>query len=100
MSHLSENVHRLEVVPETFESVDDVHFFWLSANPSLASLEQLQITVGSLGSKSVVAVLTSPIGAAKLIPTLEQVARFQLWIAVKTIEVNKSDGTLPQNHAA
>jgi DNA modification methylase len=100
MSHLSENVHRLEVVPETFESADDVHFFWLSANPSLASLEQLQVTVGSLGSKSVVVVLTSPIGAAKLIPDLEQVARFQLWIAVKTSEVNESDGTLSQNHAA
>jgi site-specific DNA-methyltransferase (adenine-specific) len=66
------------------------------------AFEAIAAACRELDEKSIVAVLTTPEDAARLLPYLQSVLHFQLWIAVKTqnSRYNVGEGRLPRKHSA
>jgi DNA modification methylase len=100
MSHQSEIANRLQISTQPGRENDAVHFVWLSSNPTQQAIERLMEVAATSGSQSVLAVLTSPETAARLVPLLETEAQFQLWVAVQTQGFQYLPGCLPNRHAA
>lgn len=119
MAHLSEKdftlieqrtvVHTIDALEEVSFKAGDIPVFWLPAhrsqNDALKSEEafrKLAGVCGRLSDDATICVLTTPPDAAQLIPYLEGILKFQLWIAVKTSEDIPQDapGLLPARHAA
>jgi DNA modification methylase len=100
MSHQSETSYRLDVTTESRGLADEIHFVQMAARPTIAALEQLQTIATTAHPQAILAVLTSPENAARLIPDLEKSAYFKLWIAIKTRELQHVQGRLPNRHAA
>src|SRR5438105_2405379 len=109
MAHLSEAECNLEIERITGEIANTTAFsrgsndVWLVALARNAGqpFELLGNLVNELGQEAIVAVLTSPVVAARLLPELSAVASFQLWVAVKLDEPITTDSArLPEHHAA
>lgn len=119
MAHWSEDAIRLSLVKEQAlvvsdieaicgKSAPEVYLFWFPAgrtdNDGALSSEvfrQFAHICGNLHPESVVCVLTTPPDAARLLPFLEKVLRFQLWVAVKVSDGTGTEkGSLPAKHAA
>jgi len=85
-----------------------VYFFWFPAGrtdeiakQSKDAYTRFADLCGRLHQESVVAVFTTPPDAARLLPFLEKVLHFQLWIAVKIAHESGVSGVhLPDRHAA
>ena len=120
MPHLSENCSRLRLETRNVTTVNELRshcggsvplvcVMWLpagrkdeDAERSGTALADLAQSASTLHQDSVVCVLTTPPDAARLVPRLEGLLRFQLWVAVKTkCDIGaSSSGTLPKRHAA
>lgn len=100
MSHWSEDAHQLKVVQEFSDGSDGVCVFWLSSSPTLTVLERLRNEIECLGDNAVVGVVTSPEAAAALLPSLESIVKFQLWVAVQVDDAVDVQGHIPAHHAA
>jgi DNA modification methylase len=100
MSHQSETSYRLEVSTESHGLANEIYFVQMAARPTIAAIEQLQTITATAHPQAILAVLTSPENAARLIPDLEKSAHFKLWIAIKTQELQHLQGRLPNRHAA
>lgn len=119
MAHWSENAQRLRLEKHRIEALADavplcsatepsVYFFWFPAfrtdeiaNQSEEAYTRLAQLCGQLHKDSVVAILTTPPDAARLLPFLENKLHFQLWIAVKIVpEAGLVDTCIPNRHAA
>jgi len=118
MSHQSDNCHRLEVRTRELVALDglptadqqpSVTMLCLPAGRSdddaaLSALAYQRIAAycARLHPESTVCLLTSSPDAARLLPYLEKLLKYQLWIAVK-IRADagaENDGQLPARHAA
>lgn len=119
MSHLSEKSSILEKQETVFYNIadiersdfaeNDVTLFWLPAHRSAsdahlsqASFRCIASKCESMTEKAVVCILTTPPDAAQLLPYLEKALKFQIWVAVKTVnnfpvEINEQ---LPSHHAS
>jgi hypothetical protein len=117
MAHWSENAQRLQVQeyrPRRSEALEAylpqepaVCLFLLPhgrtdaiARQSEALYQQFSVFCARLHSESVVAILTSPPDAARLLPFLEKELRFQLWVAVKIASDSSLPALIPNRHAA
>ncbi len=110
MAHWSENANRLEVHQYTtapweraFLSLQTggVHFLCLPTTDICVTSVASQIAswCRTLSENSVICIYCSPQTAAELIPYLEGVLRFQLWVAVKRPIVFQ-EGGIPYAHHA
>jgi len=70
------------------------------ARQSEALYQRISSFCARLHAESVVAILTSPPDAARLLPFLEKQLRFQLWIAVKVAPESALPALIPNRHAA
>jgi len=119
MAHWSEDARRLDLQEHRATSTADmmaidsvsepaVYLFWFPAarTDEIARRSEGFYTCfadicGRLHTDSVVAILTTPPDAARLLPFLEKVLRFQLWIAVKIVpEAGVTESCVPNRHAA
>lgn len=120
MAHWSENSNRLErrTTPITGlsqlkgmdgHSTPAVWFFWLPAGrtnrdaaQATDAFEGLADFCSGLHNDSTVCILTTPPDAARLLPYLESILQFQLWIAVKIDPTvyPVEEGALLARHAA
>jgi site-specific DNA-methyltransferase (adenine-specific) len=119
MAHWSENAQRLDLQVQQVITFTDriaaccyaepaVYLFWFPAGRTdeMAKQSEEEYTrfanlCGQLHRDSVVAILTTPPDAARLLPFLEKVLHFQLWIAVKIVsESGLNQSGLPNRHAA
>lgn len=111
MAHWSENAVPLSVERVHGKTVQEmstklwkepaVFVLWIPSDLSFECYENLKQFAASLHPDSVVCILTSPRQAADVLPHLEAVLKFQLWVAVKTpILPNCHPTRLPSQHAA
>lgn len=120
MAHWSEDSQRLEInaihVTELGQlskmngsSLPAVYFFCLpeervdlDAARSAGAFQSIANFCSSLNDESTVCVLTTPPDAASLLPYLQQIMRFQLWVAVKLASnaCTSHKGALPKLHAS
>jgi DNA modification methylase len=119
MAHWSEDARRLDLQEHQATSLADmmaidsvsepaVYLFWFPAARTDEMARQSEEfyacfaeLCGRLHVDSVVAILTTPPEAARLLPFLEKVLHFQLWIAVKIVpEAGLTTACIPNRHAA
>lgn len=120
MAHWSEDSFRLETnaIPVTeleqlsemdCSSLPAVYFFCLpggrddsDAARSAGAFRFIADFCSRLNGESTVCVLTTPPDAAILLPHLQQIMKFQLWVAVKLASnaCTSHKGALPKRHAA
>jgi site-specific DNA-methyltransferase (adenine-specific) len=119
MAHWSEDSTPLMIVARQIESISQfqdvprhdpaVYFLQLpflrttsDAEKSPAFFQSLSTWCEQLNESSVVCLLTTPPDAALLLPYLEKVMTFQLWVALKTTPDTYPEvqGQLPKRHAA
>ncbi len=119
MAHWSEESTPLNIVARQIESISqfqavpgndpDVYLLQLpflrtpsDAGTSQAFFQALSTWCEQLHESSVVCVLTTSPDAALILPYLERVSIFQLWVAVKTTPDTYPEipGQLPKRHAA
>jgi DNA modification methylase len=101
MAHASENsrrlgyktaaVYRLTDIDRVVDHSDNVYFFRFphgrtdeDAKSANASFHVFSRTLSRIGNQCTVCILTSPADAARLQPFLQDVLKFQLWVAVKS----------------
>ncbi len=119
MAHWSEDCKRLEIRSARIAgtshldyldcaSLPAVYLFWLPAGRTdedaancAEAFKSLVNFCSRLDDNSTVGILTTPPDAARLLPYLQQVLKFQLWVAVKLSPdaYETPQGTLPQRHA-
>jgi hypothetical protein len=117
MAHWSENAQRLQLQeyrPLRSEAIEAylpqepaVCLFLLPygrtdavARQSEALYQRISSFCARLHAESVVAILTSPPDAARLLPFLEKELRFQLWVAVKIASDSSLPALIPNRHVA
>ncbi len=119
MAHLSEDSIRLNKVEVLVKDLQDfataqkrlvgpeVYLFCLpphSKDNDAAHAQEIYEAIHNfclwLPQTAVVCVLTTPPDAARLMPSLEKVLKFQLWIAVKTQTALSVPGQLDSHHLA
>lgn len=119
MAHLSENVQRLtrqqswitsledlDIQPWTEPAVFLYHLPWgrtqEDAEASQDTVEAWAAKMAQLPEGATVCILTTPVDAAALLPLLQSILKFQLWVAVKTVSnaFPMKAAQLPQRHAA
>ncbi|HEY3854448.1 MAG TPA: DNA methyltransferase [Verrucomicrobiae bacterium] len=120
MAHQSEDCHRLLKAENTVltleglrkvshTSLPGVFFFHLpsgrtdeDAANSQNAFGALSEFVSELHNESTICILTTPADAARLLPNLEFILKFQLWISIKLEEgvYAPRPNFLPQRHAA
>ncbi len=119
MAHWSENARRLDLQEYQATSIADlrsigtvsepsVYLFWFPAGRTDEAARQgeefytyFADLCGQLHTESVVAILTTPPDAARLLPFLERALHFQLWVAVKIVpEAGLREACIPNRHAS
>ncbi|GBC92126.1 Modification methylase BamHI [bacterium HR15] len=119
MAHWSENAQRLHLQEYRAASLADVmqfgaspepgvYLFWFPAGltdevaeQSAEAFVQFADVCSRLPEESVIAILTTPPNAARLLPFLEKPLQFQLWIAVKSVpNAGLSNTCIPNCHTA
>lgn len=102
-------VHTIDALEGVSFNEGDIPLFWLPAhrsqNDALKSEEafrKLANICERLSDDATICILTTPPDAAQLLPFLEGILKFQIWIAVKTLEYTAQDvpGSLPSRHVA
>jgi DNA modification methylase len=120
MAHMSEDCRRLALKVTEITSLDRLAVSSDSERPdvyllrfptgrsdedaacSMSAFSSIAEFCAGLNKNAVVCILTSPPDAARLLTSLGNSLRFQLWVAVKTASssVLPQTRTLPQRHAA
>lgn len=111
MAHWSENAVPLSVESVSGRTVQEflaklweepaVFVLWFSHHLPQEWYESLRLFASRLHQDSIVCILTTPPQAAEILPHLETVLKFQLWVAVKTTIPRLCPPTqLPNRHGA